>query len=70
MHPVDVVVTKIARLDQRDKQDIQACVRKYKLTKSRVLKRAELVEYVGRRENYEINLQYALRNLFSNRTKE
>jgi hypothetical protein len=64
MHPVDIVVTKIGRLDKRDKQDIKACIRKFKLTKARVEKRAKTVDYVGRRENYEMNLRYVLRNFF------
>lgn len=29
LHPVDIVVTKIGRLDERDLQDIAACIRKY-----------------------------------------
>lgn len=64
LHPVDIVVTKIGRLDARDKQDIQTCIRKFKLTKGQVARRAKMVEYVGRQENYEINLQYVLSNFF------
>ena len=64
LHPVDIVVTKIGRLDERDKQDIRACIKKFKLTKTRVAKRAEQVDYVGRDENYEINLKHVLENFF------
>jgi hypothetical protein len=64
LHPVDIVVTKIGRLDKRDKQDIQTCIRKFKLAKTQVAKRAKMVEYVGRPENYGINLHYVLRNFF------
>ncbi|MDH5703191.1 MAG: DUF6036 family nucleotidyltransferase [Aigarchaeota archaeon] len=73
LSPLDIVVTKIARLDERDFQDIQACVTKYGLTKPQILARARTVEYVGREENYEINLTNAISRLFdrrpSNRTR-
>ncbi len=36
LHPVDIVVTKIGRLDDRDKQDIRACIGKFELTKTEV----------------------------------
>jgi hypothetical protein len=64
LHPVDIVVTKIGRLDERDKQDIRACIKKFKLTKLQVAKRAKQVDYVGRDENYEINLKHVLENFF------
>jgi phosphorylcholine metabolism protein LicD len=64
LHPVDIVVTKIGRLDNRDKQDIRACINKFKLTKTRVTKRAEKITYVGRDENYQINLRHVLENCF------
>ena len=73
LSPLDIVVTKIARLDERDFQDLQACVTKYGLTKPQILARARTVEYVGREENYEINLTNAISRLFdrrpSNRTR-
>jgi hypothetical protein len=58
LSPLDIVVTKIGRLDQRDKEDIAACIRKFGLTKEQVAERAKQVSYVGREENYEINLKY------------
>jgi len=64
LHPVDIVVTKIGRLDNRDKQDIRACINKFKLTKTRVTKRAKKINYVGRDENYQINLRHVLKNCF------
>lgn len=64
LSPLDIVVTKIGRLDQRDKEDIAACIRKFGLIKEQVAERAKQVSYVGREENYEINLKYALANLF------
>jgi hypothetical protein len=64
LHPVDIVVTKIGRLDDRDKQDIRACISKFKLTKTAVARRAKKVDYVGREENYKLNLKYVLDNFF------
>lgn len=66
LHPADIVVTKIGRLDARDKQDIENCIKKFKLTKNQIAKRAKQVEYVGRDENYEINLKHVLENLIKN----
>ncbi len=63
LHPVDIIVTKIGRLDAREKKDIETCIKKFKLTKNRIAKRAKQVEYVGRDKNYEINLKYVLENL-------
>jgi hypothetical protein len=65
LSPVDIVVTKIGRLDDRDKQDIEACIKRFKLRRSQIAKRAEQIEYVGRPKNYEVNLRYVLRNFFS-----
>ncbi len=65
LSPVDIVVTKIGRLDTRDKQDIEAAIRKFKLGKSQIEKRAKQVEYVGRDESYEANLNYVLEKLLN-----
>ena len=65
LHPVDIVVTKIGRLNPRDMQDIESCIKKYKLSADDVKKRAKEVEYVaGRDENYEINLKHVLETIF------
>jgi hypothetical protein len=64
LSPLDIVVTKIGRLDDRDKQDIEACIERFKLRKSQIEKRAWQVQYVGRQANYEINLKYVLKNFF------
>ena len=36
-------------LDKRDKQDVQNCTTKFKLTKTQIVKRAKMVDYVGPR---------------------
>jgi phosphorylcholine metabolism protein LicD len=64
LSPIDIIVTKIGRLNDRDKDDIAKCIQKFKITKSQITKRAAEVEYVGREENYEINLNHVLKNFF------
>lgn len=64
LHPIDIVVTKIGRLNERDVEDIKSCVKKFKLERKDVEKRALQVVYVGREENYRINLDYALKEFF------
>lgn len=64
LHPLDIVVTKIGRLNQRDSEDIEACIRRFGLTKKEVEERAKQVEYIGRDENYRINLRCVLKRFF------
>ncbi len=64
LHPVDIVVSKLGRLDDRDEQDIEACIRSFKLSKSAIAKRASQIAYVGNVENFEYNVKYALRRFF------
>jgi hypothetical protein len=49
LHPLDLVVTKIGRLNDRDVQDIELCIKKFGLKKNQVASRAAKVEYVGKR---------------------
>ncbi len=64
LSPVDIVVTKIGRLEEKDWQDIEACIKRFGLTREEIGKRAHQVQYVGNQENYEINLQAVLNKLF------
>ncbi len=64
LHPVDVVVTKIGRLDDRDIEDISVCIREFGISRSQIEERARQVQYAGREENYETNLQYVLKKFF------
>jgi hypothetical protein len=63
LHPLDIVVTKLGRLNDRDIEDIKTCVRKRKLTKGQINLRAMRVKYVGNEEVYKTNLKYVLKNL-------
>ena len=64
LNPVDIVVTKIGRLDERDIQDIEACIKEFKLTRRQVSERASQVHYIGNEENYKVNLRHVLERFF------
>ena len=59
--PVDIVVTKIGRLDQRDSDDVEICLKRFRLRKSDVAHRAERVEYVGNWMLFDANLKTVLK---------
>jgi len=63
LHPLDIVTSKIGRLNDRDIDDIRSCTQKYKLTTQMIKSRAKKVQYVGNDENYKSNLKYVLENL-------
>jgi len=64
LHPIDIVATKIGRLNNRDLQDIKTCIQKFNLSRNQIKQRAKQIEYVGRKENYTNNLQYVLKKYF------
>ncbi len=64
LHPADIVVTKIGRLDERDVQDIKACIERCNIKKEEILKRAHSVIFVSKEEDYQYNLQWVLKNLY------
>jgi len=64
LHPLDIVVTKIGRLNERDLQDIKALIERFRLKKSQIEKRARAVRYAGNQKVYELNLQQVLKRFF------
>lgn len=64
LDPVDIVVTKLGRLDGRDFDDIKACVEARRLTKRRIIDRAKGVQYAGSQRVYDQNLEAVTRELF------
>lgn len=64
LHPLDIIASKIGRLNDRDKQDIDICIKKFGLSKDAVKKRAEKVHYAGNEDVYNGNLRYVLYNFF------
>jgi hypothetical protein len=66
LHPVDIVVTKIGRLNQKDIQDIETCIREFKISKDDITARAALVSptYVQREEDYLYHLDWVIKKFF------
>jgi len=64
--PIDIVVTKIGRLDGRDAEDIKACIAGFKLRKKAIISRAKNVQYVGNESLYEYSLSSAMKEFFPN----
>lgn len=64
LHPVDIVITKVARLDERDEQDIKSCVKKFKIKKNQIEKRAVEIGYAGNDKVFKQNLINILKKLF------
>ena len=58
LHPVDIIVTKIGRLNQRDIQDIEKIIKEYKISEAKIKARAAQVSptYVSKEEDYLYNL--------------
>jgi len=64
IHPLDIVVTKIGRLNERDWEDIKDCIKKYHLTKKNILSRGKEITYIGNEELYHYNLQDIIKKMF------
>lgn len=64
LHPIDIIITKTARLNARDEEDIAAVV-KYVDKKELVKRFAEVAKtYAGREEDYQYNFEVVLRRFF------
>lgn len=64
LHPVDIIVTKIGRLDGRDEQDIESCIKKFKIKRTEIVKRASQLGYAANEEVFEINLNSIVKKFF------
>jgi len=64
LNPIDIVCSKIARLSDRDIEDIKECIKYYNITKSQIKERAMQYEHAGNDQLYYDNLQVALDILF------
>ncbi len=71
LKPVDIIVTKIGRLNERDLQDIEACIKKANVSAAEIKERAMLViqTYVGREKDYLYHLNLVLDKFFKNNRK-
>jgi len=64
LNPIDIVCSKIARLSNRDIEDIKTCIKYYNITKSQIEERAMQYGHAGSDQLYYDNLQLALDILF------
>jgi len=64
LHPIDIICSKIARLNDSDIKDIKTCISYYNITKSEIQQRAMQYEHVGSDESYYQGVEYVLKNLF------
>lgn len=60
LHPLDIVVSRIERLTESDMRDIKACIKRFKLGKNQVARRARDLQQVGDESKFERNLEYVL----------
>lgn len=65
LHPVDIVVTKVGRLNERDVEDIESCIKKFRLKKEDIKKRAKQIGYVGSEESYKTNLGRVIKEYYT-----
>jgi hypothetical protein len=68
LHPVDIIVTKIGRLNQRDIQDIEKCIQEFKISEADIRSRAAQVSptYVSKEEDYNYHLNWVIEKFFTN----
>ena len=68
LQPVDIIVTKIGRLNERDIRDIEACIKKGNVSEAQIRERALLVvqTYVGPEEDYLYHLELVLKKFLKN----
>ncbi|MCW4018957.1 MAG: DUF6036 family nucleotidyltransferase [Candidatus Bathyarchaeota archaeon] len=68
LNPLDIIVTKIGRLNQRDIQDIEKCIIEYNISEAEIKERAAQVSptYVSREEDYQYHLTWVLEKFFKN----
>lgn len=69
LQPLDIVLTKIGRLDDRDMQDIEACIKRHRLNQETILSRAKQIQYVGKEANYKANLRHVIGTFFREKKK-
>ena len=64
LDPVDVIITKIARLDGRDVQDIESCTTNFQITQKQIERRAKDMNCTGNSEVFVNNLKTVLWRFF------
>ena len=64
LNPVDIIITKIARLDDRDEQDIESCITNFHITQKQIEQRARDINYAGNDNVFIGNLKIVLDKFF------
>ncbi len=66
LQPLDIIVTKIGRLNARDMQDIETCINKGQVSEDQIRERALLLvqTYLRPEEDYLFNLDLVLKKFF------
>ena len=64
LHPVDIVVSKIARMEPHDIEDIRECIKKCGISMDEVRTRAATVTFAPRQEDYQYQVRIALEMFF------
>ncbi len=62
--PVDIVCSKISRSNDADLEDIETCIKAYKIKKPALIKRAKLYERAGSDKVFQDNLKSILATMF------
>lgn len=65
LNPVDIIITKIARLDGRDEQDIESCITNFQITQKQIEQRVKDMNYAGNDEVFMDNLKTVLEKFFT-----
>lgn len=60
LQPLDIVITKIERLNDADVKDIKTCIKHFRLGKNQVIKRARALQQAGDEKKFERNLELVL----------
>ncbi len=63
LDPVDLVLTKVDRLDERDLEDIRTTVAAFEVTEGALRERASHLEHVANEENFAYHLELVLKEL-------
>ncbi len=61
LHPLDIVLAKIGRLNLRDIQDIEICIKHYNLTETQIRRRGSRVGYAGNEKVYSMNMERVIK---------
>lgn len=62
-HPVDLILTKVGRYDERDQEDIWSMIQKWKVRAADVRKRASMAAFAGNEQVLAHNLDHLLRSM-------